>query len=203
MTTAILTGQAAAMARIKGLVLDSLPSRESRRAYTRALDDFLDWCHRHGATGFTKAAVNAYRAALEARGLSPSTVNLRLSAIRKLAMEAADNGLMPSDLAQGIARVKGVGRAGTRTGTWLTLDQSERLLSAPDPSTTKGRRDRALLAVLIGTGLRRREVAALTIQHIQLRDARWVIVDLIGKGGRIRTVPMPSWTKTAIDAWTA
>jgi integrase len=57
--------------------------------------------------------------------------------------------------------------------------------------------------VLIGCGLRRREAAALTVDHIQLRDARWAIVDLIGKGGRVRTVPMPSWTKGAIDSWMA
>ena len=203
MNADLLTPEAAALARIKALVLDSLPSSESRRAYGRALDDFLAWRQRHGGTGFTKAAVNAYRTHLGAQGLSPSTVNVRLSVIRKLALEAADNGLMPRELAAGIARVKGVGRAGTRTGTWLTLDQAERLLAAPDPSTVKGRRDRALLAVLIGTGLRRREVAALTVEHIQLREARWVIVDLIGKGGRVRTVPMPSWTKAAIDAWTS
>ena len=65
----------------------------------------------------------------------------------------------------------------------------------------KGKRDRALLAVLIGCGLRRREATKLTIDHIQLRDARWAIVDLIGKGGRVRTIPKPSWTKSTIDSW--
>ena len=96
MTTALLTAEAAAMARITALVLDALPSPESRRAYSRALDGFLMWCRDQGATGFTKATVNAYRAHLEAQGLAPSTINLRLAAIRKLAMEAADNGLMPA-----------------------------------------------------------------------------------------------------------
>jgi integrase len=56
--------------------------------------------------------------------------------------------------------------------------------------------------VLIGCGLRRKEATTLTIDHIQLREARWAIVDLMGKGGRIRTVPMPAWTKKAIDLWT-
>jgi integrase len=77
------------------------------------------------------------------------------------------------------------------------------LISAPDATTKKGKRDRALLAVLIGCVLRRREAALLTVDHIQLRDARWVIVDLFGKGERVRTVPMPSWTKNAIDSWIA
>ena len=202
-TGAVLSPRAAAFARIKALVLDTLPSAESKRAYGHALDDFFGWCEAAAVGEFTKAVVNAYRASLEARKLSPSTINLRLSAIRKLAMEAADNGIMPPTVAAAISRVKGAKQTGIRAGQWLTREQAENLLSAPDPTTKKGKRDRALLAVLIGCGLRRREAAALTVDHIQLRDARWVIVDLIGKGGRVRTVPMPSWTKSAIDSWTA
>jgi integrase len=202
MNGAILTPRAAALERIKALVLDTLPSPESKRAYSQALDDFFRWNGAEAGGEFTKAAVNAYRASLEVRKLSPSTINQRLSAIRKLAMEVADNGLMPPTVAAAISRVKGAKQAGIRAGQWLTREQAEDLLSAPDPATRKGRRDRALLAVLIGCGLRRREAAALTVDHIQMRDARWVIVDLIGKGGRVRTVPMPSWTKSAIDSWT-
>jgi site-specific recombinase XerD len=200
--TAILSPRAAALERIKALVLDTLPSAESKRAYRQALDDFFHWCEAEAAGAFTKATVNAYRASLEARGLSPSTINQRLSAIRKLAVEAADNGFMPPELAAAISRVKGAKRSGIRTGQWLTREQAENLISSPNAATMKGKRDRALLAMLVGCGLRRREATALSIEHIQLRDARWVIVDLIGKGGRIRTVPMPSWTKKAIDTWT-
>ena len=91
---------------------------------------------------------------------------------------------------------------GVRAGNWLSLKQAQALLNAPDITTTKGLRDRALIAVLLGCGLRRSEVAALTISHIQQRDGRWCIVDLVGKHNRVRTVPMPTWTKVAIDAWT-
>jgi len=89
-----------------------------------------------------------------------------------------------------------------RVGNWLSMRQAQALLNAPDVSTKKGLRDRAILAVLLGCGLRRSEVAALTLRHIQQRDSRWCIVDLIGKQGRVRTVPMPTWVKGAIDAWT-
>jgi len=203
MNGAVLTPRAAALERIKALVLDTLPSPESKRAYGQALDDFFRWCGEEVAAGFTKATVNAYRADLEARRLSSSTINQRLSAIRKLAIEAADNGFMPPEQASAISRVKGAKQSGIRTGQWLTREQAERLISVPNPATLKGTRDRALLAALIGCGLRRREVTTLSVEHIQLRDARWTIVDLIGKGGRVRTVPMPSWTKHAIDAWMA
>ena len=90
---------------------------------------------------------------------------------------------------------------GVRTGNWLTLRQAQALLSAPDIETVKGLRDRAILAVLLGCGLRRSEVAALTFEHVQQRDGRWCIIDLVGKHHRVRTVPMPTWTKVAIDAW--
>jgi integrase len=88
-----------------------------------------------------------------------------------------------------------------RLGNWLTAKQAQALLNVPDARTNKGLRDRAILAVLLGCGLRRSEVAALTFKHIQQRDGRWCIVDLVGKHGRVRTVPMPTWVKVAIDAW--
>ena len=201
--TAVLSPRAAAFERIKALVLDTLPSPESKRAYGNALDDFFRWCEAAAVSEFTKAVVNSYRVSLEERSLSPSTINQRLSVIRKLAMEAADNGLRPPNIATAISRVRGARQAGIRTGQWLTREQAEDLISAPNVTENKGNRDRALLAVLIGCGLRRSEAAALAVGHIQLRDARWVIVDLIGKGGRVRTVPMPSWTKSAIDSWIA
>ena len=95
----------------------------------------------------------------------------------------------------------GVASKGVRLGNWLTAKQAQALLNAPDATTIKGLRDRAILAVLLGCGLRRSEVAALTFKHIQQRDGRWCIVDLFGKHGRVRTVPMPTWVKVAIDAW--
>jgi len=126
-----------------------------------------------------------------------------MSAIRKLAVEAADNGLPAPELAAGIARVKSAKSIGIRVGNWLTLQQAQALLSAPDTTTVKRLRDRAILAVLLGCGLRRSEVAALTLRHVQQRDGRSCIVDLVGKHGRVRTIPIPTWVKVAIDAWTS
>jgi site-specific recombinase XerD len=128
--------------------------------------------------------------------------NLKLSAVRKLAVKAADNGVLDQGLANGIGKVRGVKTAGTRAGNWLTQEQAQRLLNAPDVATVKGLRDRTVLAVMVGSGLRRSEVAALTVAHVQQREGRRVIVDLVGKGLRVRSVPMPSWAKAALDAWT-
>lgn len=188
--------------KLKGLVLDAVTSPHSRRAYGVALDGFFLWWESAGRPPFTKATVQAFRAKLESDGLAGATINVRLCAIRKLAVEAADNGLLDPDLAAGVGRVKGAKRLGVRMGNWLTLAEAQTLLGAPDTTTVKGKRDRAILAVLLGCALRRSELAALTVEHIQQRDGRWVFADLVGKGGRVRTVAVPAWVKVSMDQWT-
>jgi integrase/recombinase XerD len=111
--------------------------------------------------------------------------------------------LLAPELAAGIARIKGVRSQGVRVGNWLSVHQAQTLLNTPDVTTKKGLRDRAMFAALLGCGLGRSEVTALTVRHVHQRDNRWCIVDLIGKHGRVRTIPMPSWVKNAIDAWTS
>ena len=150
---------------------------------------------------FNKTVVLRYRLELEARRLAPATINLRLAAVRRLAYEAADTGLLSPDLAAGIRRVKGAKKIGVRLGNWLTVEQSRSLLRAPNVHRLKGRRDRAILALLLGCGLRRGEVAHLRLDHLQQREEHWAIVDLVGKAAHIRTVPVPEWVKAAIDSW--
>ena len=184
-------------------MLDSVSSPITRRVYNLGLDEFFAWYGQEPLPGFTKATVSAWRVALEARGLGTVSINVRITAVRKRAVEAADNGLLAPELAAGITRVKGVASKGVRMGNWLSVKQAQTLLNTPDITTTKGLRDRAILAVLLGCGLRRSEVAALTMGHVQQRDGRWCIMDLIGKHGRGRTVPVPTWVKVATDAWTS
>ena len=188
--------------KLKTFVLDSVSSPITKRVYNMALDEFMNWFQQAPRPGFTKATVSAWRVSLEDRRLGSSSIIIRMSAIRKLAAEAADNGLLAPELAAGISRVKSAKTQGIRVGNWLSLRQAQALLSAPDTTTIRGLRDRAILAVLLGCGLRRSEVAALTFTHLQQRDGRWCIVDLVGKHGRVRTAPTPTWVKVAIDAWT-
>jgi site-specific recombinase XerC len=51
--------------------------------------------------------------------------------------------------------------------------------------------------------LRRGKLLALTLESVQQREEHWVIADLVGKGGHVRTVPIPRWVESAVDAWTA
>src|SRR5450432_4098634 len=203
MTELVVADKASEWRKLKALVLDSVSSPITRRVYNLGLDEFIAWYSLEPRVGFTKAAISAWRVVLEARGLGSVSINVRITAVRKLAVEAADNGLLAPELAAGIARIKGVRSQGVRVGNWLSLRQAQTLLNTPNITTKKGLRDRAMLAILLGCGLRRSEVAALTFAHVQQRDNRWCIVDLIGKQGRVRTIPMPTWVKSAIDAWTA
>lgn len=124
------------------------------------------------------------------------------AAIRRLSYEAADNRLLSPELVAGIRRVRGVKQLGYRAGNWLSTEQGLAILNNVQPNTLRGKRDAAIVALLLGCGLRRSELAGLELDQIQQRDQRWVIVDLVGKGNRIRTVPIPFWVKVYLDDWT-
>src|SRR5258708_10915709 len=193
MTDLIAVQRIAGWEKLKTLVLDSVSSPITKRVYNMALDEFLGWFQQAPRPGFTKATVSAWRGSLEARSLGSSSIIIRMSAIRKLAAEAADNGLLAPELAAGISRVKSAQSQGIRVVNWLSLRQAQALLSAPDITTLRGLRDRAILAVLLGCGIPRPEVAALTFNHLPQPAGRWCIVVLVGQHGRLRTPPTPTW----------
>jgi integrase len=187
-----------AQAELRQMVLDSVPSIHSKRNYAKALDDLFAFCANRP---LSRALLMEYRATME--HLSPSTINVRMSAIRKLVGEARQTGLIGRDEADNLTDVPNVRQTGTRLGNWLTREQAKELLAVPDRSRLKGKRDYVIIALLVGCALRRQELASLKIEDIQLRERRWVIIDLRGKGGRIRTVAVPIWVKQGIDAWIA
>src|SRR5260370_529072 len=152
--------------RLKALVMDSVSSPITRRVYSLGLDEFFEWFGREPRSGFNKATVSTWRVALEARGLGSISINVRITAVRKLAVEAADNGLLAPELAAGITRIKGVRAKGVRLGNWLSMRQAQALLNAPDTTTTKGLRDRAILAAPLRSGRRLSEAAPLPFTHI-------------------------------------
>jgi integrase len=185
----------------KSAVLNTLTSVSGQRTYDHAINDFVEWYCSEPRLAFNRTVVLRYRIHLEQKLYAPTTINLRLAAVRRVAYEAADSGLLSPELAAGIRRVKGVRRIGVRIGNWLTAEQGKRLLACTDHDSLRGKRNYAILAMLIGCGLRRGELLGLHAESIQLREEHWVIADLLGKAGHIRTVPVPEWVKEAIDAW--
>jgi site-specific recombinase XerD len=194
--------QLADLEQSKNAVLHSLGAASSQESYGHAIDEFIGWYSSEPRLSFNRTVVLRYRFFLEQKNLAPSTINVRLAAVRRLAYEASDTGLLSPDLAAGIRRVKGAKRLGVRIGNWLTIDQSRTLLGTPSESL-RGKRDRAILALLIGCGLRRAEVVGLRTGDFQVREDHCVIADLVGKGKHIRTVPVPLWAKRNVDEWTA
>jgi integrase len=184
--------------RLKQMVLDAVTSANSKRNYAKALDDLFVFA---AGRPLTRALLMEWRAAMDK--LSPSTVNVRLSAMRKLVTEAQRNGMLSAGEAENLAGVPNMREKGIRLGNWLTREQAKELLQVPDRSKLKGKRDYVILALLVGCALRRQELANLYIKDIQQREGRWVIADLRGKGGRVRTVAVPIWVKHGIDVWIA
>src|SRR6184192_646713 len=141
----------------KTAVLNSLTSASGQRTYDHAIREFVAWYCSEPRLAFNRTVVLRYRIHLEQRRLAPTTINLRLAAVRRVAYEAADSGLLSPELAAGIRRVKGVRRIGVRLGNWLTVEQGKRLLDNVDRESLRGIRNYAILAMLIGCGLRRGE----------------------------------------------
>ena len=178
------------------MVLDTLASPHSRRNYAMALDDLFAFS---AGRPLTRELSMEYRASIET--LSASTINVRLSAIRKMVLEARTNGMLLAEDAASLIGIPNIRQQGTRLGNWLTREQAKELLAVPDRSTLRGKRDYLILALLIGCALRRQELASLEVETIQLREGRWVLADLEGKGRRVRTVAVPVWVKHGINAW--
>ena len=180
------TGLMEAQQRLRQMVLDTLPSPNSRRNYAKALDDLFVYS---AGRPLTRELLMAYRASIES--LSASTINVRLSAVRKMVSEARRAGMLGAEEAANLTEVPNIRQKGTRLGNWLTKEQAKKLLAIPDRQTLKGMRDYVILALLVGCALRRQELASLDVETIQLREGRWVLADLEGKGRRIRTVCRP------------
>ncbi len=181
---------------LRRLVLDSVAAPTSKLAYGHALDQLFGFL---AGRPLDRALLQEWRASMD--GLAPSTINVRLSAVRKLVAEARAGGMLGVDEAARLTDVPNIRQQGTRLGNWLTREQARELLAVPDRSTLKGKRDYVILALLVGCALRRQELATLDVQTIQMREGRWVLADLVGKGRRVRTVAVPLWVKQAINVW--
>jgi integrase len=178
------------------MVLDAVSSPHSKRNYAKALDDLFQFC---ASRPLSRELLLEWRSTMES--LSPSTINVRLSAVRKLVGEARRNNMIGSEEAASLTEIPNISQRGTRLGNWLNREQAKELLAVPDRSTLKGKRDYVILALLVGCALRRNELAELDVETIQQREGRWVLADLEGKGRRIRTVAIPIWVKHGINAW--
>lgn len=179
------------------LVLAALVSPNTRRSYAKALADLEVFA---AGRPLTRRRLFDWRSEM-AKKLSPSAVNVRLSAARKLVHEARRAGSITGDLATQLLDIECLPRRSGRAGNWLSLEQLRKLLAAPHRRSSRGKRNYAAIALLAGCALRRFELCSLDVKTIQFRDKRWLLDPVLGKGGKSRVVPLPRWVKIAIDEW--
>jgi site-specific recombinase XerD len=173
----------------------------TRRIYAEALRDFIGFL---GTTGgahlreVTRAHVIAWRRALIERGLAPATIRRKLAAVSAFYGYLCERNAVLINPVDGVKRP----REGANEGTTPALgdDQARRLLEAPDPETRAGRRDRAILSLLLFHGLRRAELAGLAIEDLQERSGVKHL-RVHGKGGKIRFVPVHPHSLERLDAY--
>lgn len=179
-------------------IRDSVMSPRSKKIYTKALADFIDW---NQGCELERTRVLAYRQHLLDEGYAPSSVNLALTAIRRLAEEAEAQGVLAERTARQICNIEGIPNRGVKFGNWLTEEQALALLSVPDQTTNKGLRDFVAFGLLLGCGLRSDEAVRVTIDQIAERDGRVVLLDILGKGRKFRTVAVPRWMEEPLREW--
>jgi len=183
------------------ITLDTLNSQHSKTAYRRALNDFWDWYRANGRPAIRKATLQRYRDDMKAAGMKAGNINLRLAAIRAMLREGAENRILDEEDARSGQAVKGVSAPGSSTGVWLTPNQAESFINNIPRATLAGKRDYALVCMFLSSGLRRSEMAGLTVEHIKQIEGRWAILGITGKRNKIRDVPITGWAKHAIDIW--
>jgi integrase/recombinase XerD len=173
-------------------------ARHSLESYARDLREFCDFCERRGIApaGFDAAAMTAYLEHLADRGLAVATQRRQLASLRSLARELVDRAIIERDPALAV-KLRPHPRPLPRT---LTKHDIELLLAAIDPSTVRGLRDRAMLELAYGSGLRVSELVGLKPGQIDLRGR---VVTVFGKGAKERVVPLGAAARRAIADYLA
>lgn len=177
--------------------LKALPSPNTRSSYAKGIADMYAFAD---GRPITLSLLHEWRLSM-AGTLAAGSVNARITAARCLILHAKNAGAIDVDEAWELLQIKGLPHRGVRAGNWLSVTQLRRLLAVPSGSHLRSRRNYCILAVFAGCGIRLDELARLEVETIQQRDGRWLLVNLLGKGGRVRTVAVPGWVKLAIDGW--
>jgi site-specific recombinase XerD len=184
-------------------VADGDASAHTLRSYHSNAAHFVTWCAGFGIdpARATDTDLMGYRKALVDEGYATATVGVKLAAVRRLYDAAQWHGLRADNPAAGLKAPRERTARAERV-KYLPLTGLARLLAAPDPATAKGKRDRAILALMGRHGLRVAEVASLSVGDLDLSgDQPRVTVN--GKGRKTRTVYLTPPTVEALQAWLA
>jgi hypothetical protein len=178
----------------RSAVLNSLTSPSSHRTYDHAIREFIEWYCSEPRLALNKTVVEP--------GIAFPWNNGTMHQPQSTCdWPQFEDWLTRLPIAVSSVQIGLLAFAGRRApGAWVCLSaiglpQGKRLLLTADGASLRGKRDYVTLAILLGCGLRRAEPTALRVEDIQQREEHWVIANLVGKGGHIRTIPVPDWVK--------
>lgn len=192
--TTLITTTRSDIAALADLAVLSLASPHSRRAYSAAIRAFL-------ASGEPLTREGVQRHVLALRSVKGATsVNQAVAAIRLLTREAYARGMLSDSDLYSIETIRGSPVRGTRLGNWLEVGALRHLMQAAAKGPD-GVRNAAIVACMAGCGMRRSEVAGVTWDQWQRRGDRWVFVNLVGKGKKMRSIPVPDWVARRVNEW--
>lgn len=183
------------------MVAENYTNVHTQDAYGRAVAFFVEWAEQAGVRKLDRQSVTQWRNWMMGQQYAPNTINQRLAAVKGLARELYAQERLPHPILVGIQDVKGIGMRGELVGHWLSLEESQKILNMPDTRTLQGLRDKVVLALMLFCGLRRDEVARLQVSHLRQIQGKWVIANLHGKHGRVRSIKLPIKVKQLIDTW--
>ena len=170
----------------------------SRKAYTNNVNSFVGWQQENGDRDFSRKVVLKYKDWLINQGYAPNTINQQLATLRQVAGEMGYQGWDVAEV-MGIKGVKSVRGRGRRAGMWLSKDEVKAILKVGDVGS-KGDRDRLVVGMLVGMGLRRGELVEVRWEDFR-KGGTGVVLDVLGKGNKIRTIPVPSWVLSSVREW--
>jgi integrase len=197
--------QSVEVERLIELATGGLDSPHTRLYYARGVKDFLAWWVENKRPSLNYETVSRYKDTLSAQGMQPGNINARLAAIRRMVRQAAIMGLVTDAERVSALQVKSATATTSQRGQWLTKREAKTFLEALPAETLGQVRDRALVALALGSGMRRAELARLTVAHFAAvptaTGRRWAVRGIVGKRNKTRDIPIPTWVKTLIDEW--
>lgn len=184
------------------LVVASVASPSTKERYGRKLRLFFEWWKVGGGRApFSRHLINTYIGQQKDAGAKGFDMGHSLTAIKRLAREAAYAGFVDAVTLDSILQIKAPPVTGIRLGNWLTEEQVQQLMALPDRATLAGKRDLVIFGLMLYCGLRREEVLRVGFAHIKIVEGRPAIVNLTGKGDKLRSIPMPVWLFKALQEW--
>jgi len=182
-------------------VANQQQNENTRQTYFSSFNRFLQWYLSTDRDALDARILNEYLLYLEALRLSRATIATHLSAIRNFISSVRKYELIDTDTYAAMMEIQVRRQLGRRHGRWLSLAEAQRLLNEIHCETPLQIRDRAILALLLGTGLRRFELTNLYLENIVKIEGRRVLHNIVGKGSRYRTIPIPEWSWQPLAAW--